>query len=89
MKKEEKDTKHDEASTEREEGAMSRRLAEMAEETIETGGKSSRKVMAEAGFSEELKRQLEERIAQSAFKSEHAAAFSQVDMPVRFKLLFN
>lgn len=61
---------------------MFRRLAEMAEETMETGGRSSRKVMSEAGFSEELKKQLEERITQSTFRSENAAAFSQIDMPV-------
>jgi hypothetical protein len=39
-------------------------------------------VMEGAGFSEELKKQLEERIAQSSFRSENAAAVSQVDMPV-------
>ncbi|KAL2007800.1 hypothetical protein VTN00DRAFT_7782 [Thermoascus crustaceus] len=66
---------------EKEEGAMSRKLAEMTEEAMLTGGRSARKNMQEAGFSEELKRQLEQRIADSSFKSDHAAAFSIVNMP--------
>lgn len=81
-KEEKKEEGHNEGTEKKEEGAMSRRLAEMAEETMETAGRSGRKVMEGAGFSEELKKQLEERIAQSSFRSENAAAFSQVDMPV-------
>jgi hypothetical protein len=66
------------------EGAMSRRLSEMAEETMDTGSKSDRKLMQDASFSEELKRKLEERIAQTAFQAENQQAFSEVNMPVRF-----
>src|ERR1700728_1270274 len=66
------------------EGAMSKRLSEMAEETMDTGSKSDRKLMQDAGFSEELKRKLEERIAQTAFRAENQQAFSEVNMPVRF-----
>jgi hypothetical protein len=62
---------------------MSRRLAEMAEETIDTGSKSDRKLMHDAGFSEELKQQLEERIAQTSFAAQNQRAASQVNMPVR------
>jgi hypothetical protein len=65
------------------EGAMSRRLSEMAEEKIDTGSKSDRKLMEDAGFSEELKRKLEERIAQTTFQAENQQAFSEVNMPVR------
>lgn len=65
-----------------EEGAMSRRLSEMADESMLEGGKSSRKNMLEAGFSEDLKKKLEERIAQSSFQSENSATFSLVNMPV-------
>jgi hypothetical protein len=54
----------------------------MAEESMDTGSKSDRKLMKDAGFSEELKKQLEERIAQTAFRAEHPQAFSEVDMPV-------
>jgi len=64
-------------------GAMSRRLEELTEQTIEESGARSKKAFEEAGFSEELKRQLEERIEMSEFKSDNAAAFAQVDMPVR------
>lgn len=65
-----------------EEGAMTRRLAEMAEETMDTGSKSDRKLMQDVGFSDELKKQLEERIAQTAFAGQNQQAASQVKMPV-------
>lgn len=61
---------------------MSRRLEDLTEQTIEESGAQSRKAFEEAGFSEELKRQLEERIEMSKFKSENAATLAQVDMPV-------
>ena len=70
----------------KEDGAMARRLSEMTEQAMLEGGRSARKNMREAGFSEDLKRELEERIAGSAFKSEHATAHSIVDMPVSFFL---
>ncbi|KIY00299.1 uncharacterized protein Z520_03984 [Fonsecaea multimorphosa CBS 102226] len=66
---------------EEQQGAMSRRLAEMAEETMDTGSKSDRKLMQDAGFSEELKMQLEERIAQTSFAAQNQQAASQVTMP--------
>jgi hypothetical protein len=61
---------------------MSRRLSEMADETMDTGSKSDRRLMEDAGFSEELKRKLEERIAQTGFQAEHQQAFSEVNMAV-------
>lgn len=63
-------------------GAMSRRLADMTDETLESGGRTARKAVQEAGFSEELKKRLEARIQDSTFKSGNSAAFAQVDMPV-------
>jgi hypothetical protein len=54
----------------------------MAEEAYLEGGRSARKNMQEAGFSDELKAKLEERIASSSFKSDNAAVFSIADMPV-------
>ena len=66
---------------------MSRRLAEMAEETMDTGSRSDRKLMQDAGFSEELKRQLEEKIAQASFTSPNQRAASEVNMPVRWFFL--
>ena len=64
-------------------GAMSRRLAEMAEETMDTGSKSDRKLVQDAGFSEELKRQLEDKLAQTSFAAQNQRTASQVAMPVR------
>lgn len=61
---------------------MSRRLAEMTDESIEQGGRSAQKAVEEAGFSEELKRRLEARITDGKFKIKNAAAFAQVNMPV-------
>ncbi|KAL1970639.1 hypothetical protein VTN77DRAFT_4283 [Rasamsonia byssochlamydoides] len=69
------------ASETAEEGAMSRRLAEMTEQAMLEGGRSARKSIQEAGFSEELKRQLEERVKETSFKSEHASAISVANMP--------
>lgn len=63
-------------------GAMSRRLSEMTEENIEHGGRSARRAVDEAGFSEELRRQLEAKIADSNFRNENPAAFAQLNMPV-------
>ena len=66
-------------------GGMSRRLAQMTDETIEQSGRNARKAFAEGGFSEELKKRLEERIQETSFKSDNSAAFAQVTMPVRCK----
>lgn len=63
---------------------MSRRLADMAEETMDSGSKSDQKLMKEV-FSDELKKQLEERIAQTSFSGQNQRAASQVNMPVRWK----
>ncbi len=65
-----------------EQGALSRRLSEMAEETMNTGSKSDRKLMQDAGFSDDLKKQLEDRIAQTSFPAQNQRAASQVNMPV-------
>jgi hypothetical protein len=55
----------------------------MAEETMDTGSKSDRKMMQDVGFSEDLKKQLEGRIAQSAFQAENQQAISVANLPVR------
>ncbi|KAJ9651358.1 hypothetical protein H2198_009360 [Neophaeococcomyces mojaviensis] len=74
-------TKRNDNGSKEERGAMSRRLAEMAEETMDTGSKSDRKLMSDAGFSDDLKQQLEERIAQTALNAQHQQTLSQVTMP--------
>ncbi|MCJ1290967.1 hypothetical protein MMC34_002509 [Xylographa carneopallida] len=60
---------------------MSRRLEDMTERVFDYGGRGAQKSVQEAGFSEELKRTLEARIANSSFKSANQAAFAQIDMP--------
>ena len=69
------------AST-KEEGAMSRRLSEMTQEMIRSEGKRGRKAMEDAGFSEELRKQLEDKIAKTAFRAENQQAFSVAEAPV-------
>ncbi|KAF2164638.1 hypothetical protein M409DRAFT_25033 [Zasmidium cellare ATCC 36951] len=53
----------------------------MSEESLETGGRSARKAVEEAGFSEDLKRELEKKVADASFRSDNASAFAQVSMP--------
>ena len=65
----------------KEKGAMSRRLEEMAYEGLEASGTRADKYIAESGFSEDLKRKLEARIADSQFKSDNAASISVANMP--------
>ncbi|KAI7106599.1 hypothetical protein KC365_g5810 [Hortaea werneckii] len=65
----------------KEQGALSRRLAQMSEESLETGGRSARKAVEEAGFSQDLKDELEAKIANASFKSEHANAFAEANLP--------
>ncbi|EFQ99959.1 hypothetical protein MGYG_02967 [Nannizzia gypsea CBS 118893] len=63
-------------------GAMSRRLAEMTEEAMTQGGSSARNnLQQETGFSEELKQRLQERIAETTFKNENAAAIAYANLP--------
>ncbi|KAI9733595.1 MAG: hypothetical protein M1834_003197 [Cirrosporium novae-zelandiae] len=73
--------KQSDQETKGEEGAMSRRLSDMTEQSLEEGGRSARKAVNEAGFSEELKRQLEDRIAGTDFRNENASAFAQANLP--------
>lgn len=60
---------------------MSRRLRSMSEESLESSPRSSGKMVEEAGFSEELRQQLEQRIASANFKAEHRSAFAEVEAP--------
>lgn len=61
---------------------MARRLSEMTEDALMEGGRSAQKNIQEAGFSEDLKAKLAERVAASTFKNDYAAAHSIVNMPV-------
>lgn len=60
---------------------MTRRLESMSEESLGTGGRSARKAVEEAGFSEELKARLEAKLADASFKSDNASAFARVNLP--------
>ncbi|EEA21654.1 hypothetical protein EYB25_007092 [Talaromyces marneffei] len=53
----------------------------MTEESLLEGGRSARKNLQEAGFSDDLKRALEEKIKATTFKSDNAQAFSVLDTP--------
>jgi hypothetical protein len=63
----------DGGAEEKEEGALTRRLRQMSEEALESGGHGALKAVEEAGFSAELKAQLEQRIAAANFRSSEAA----------------
>lgn len=69
-------------SDEPEQGAFSRRLEQMTEEALISNPRRSGKMVEEAGFSEDLKRRLEERIASGNASSTNQRAGSVVSMPV-------
>ncbi|EUC49121.1 hypothetical protein COCMIDRAFT_1984 [Bipolaris oryzae ATCC 44560] len=57
---------------EKEEGALTRRLRDMSEEALVSGGHGAIKAVEEAGFSPDLKAQLEQRIAAANLRSSEA-----------------
>jgi hypothetical protein len=70
----------DKPEHEPEQGAMSRRLAEATEDALLEGGRAGRKAIEEAGFSEELKARLLERVQAQKFQAEHSAAFAEAGL---------
>lgn len=60
---------------------MSQRLADMSEASLETGGRRAAKAVQEAGFDADLKHSLLERISNANFRSEHASAFAEAELP--------
>lgn len=62
---------------------MARRLSQMTEDAMLEGGRSAQRNMEAAEFSEDLKKQLEERVKADSFKNEYAAEHSILGMPVR------
>lgn len=60
---------------------MSRRLAQATEDALLEGGRAGQRAIEEAGFSEELKARLLDRIEGHQFKAENAAAFAEVELP--------
>jgi Domain of unknown function (DUF1992) len=63
------------------ESALSRRLEQMTDESLESGGHAARKAVQDAGFDEELRKRLEEKIASASIRAEHPEAFAQVQLP--------
>ncbi|ESZ94957.1 hypothetical protein SBOR_4640 [Sclerotinia borealis F-4128] len=61
-------------------GAMSRRLSEASEDALLEGGRAGRKAVEEAGFSEDLKARLLERVEASKFRVENASAFTEASL---------
>ena len=61
---------------------MSSRLKQMTNESLSHGGRGAKKFIEAAGLSDELIKQLEERIIDSALNSANPAAFAQMNMPV-------
>lgn len=59
---------------------MSRRLAELSEAILEEGGRSAQKVIEKAGFDEDLKNRLLERIAGTEFRNNNRQAFAQAKL---------
>lgn len=64
----------------REPGAMSRRLAEATEDALLEGGRAGRKAVEEAGFSDELKNKLLEKLEAAKFRAENASAFTEAGL---------
>lgn len=61
-------------------GAMTRRLQDLSEESLASSGRRARKAVEEAGFNEELKEQLLNRLADANFRAENPAAFAQAGL---------
>lgn len=68
---------------EAEQGAMSRRLEQATEDALFEGGKAGRRAVEDAGFSEELKAKLLEKVEASKFRSENVSAFAELEMTSR------
>lgn len=58
-------------------GPMSRRLEEATEEALLSGGSSGRRAIEDAGFSEELKEKLLDKVAGARFQQQYKGAFAQ------------
>ncbi|KAF4342564.1 hypothetical protein FBEOM_3482 [Fusarium beomiforme] len=79
-KTEKGEAKDDKKDKEKELGPMARRLEEATEEAIFTGGRAGRRAVEDAGFSEELKERLLNKIADATFKSANASAFAEAGL---------
>ncbi|KAL2214126.1 hypothetical protein CC79DRAFT_1328022 [Sarocladium strictum] len=62
-------------------GAMTRRLEEATEEALLTGGRAGQRAIEDAGFSDELKEKLFDKISEAKFRKQYAGAFATATMP--------
>ncbi|KAF9878126.1 hypothetical protein CkaCkLH20_04164 [Colletotrichum karsti] len=60
---------------------MSRRLEEATEEALLTGGRAGRRAVEDAGFDQELKEKLLDKVKTAKFQSDFASAFAEAGMP--------
>ncbi|KAI8311474.1 hypothetical protein K4K59_007368 [Colletotrichum sp. SAR11_240] len=60
---------------------MSRRLEEATEEALLTGGRAGRRAVEDAGFDQELKEKLLDKVQTAKFRSDFASAFAEAEMP--------
>ncbi|KAL7892658.1 hypothetical protein HDV63DRAFT_238634 [Trichoderma sp. SZMC 28014] len=67
-------------SPESEPGAMTRRLQEATEEALFSGGSAGKRAVQDAGFSEELKQKLLNKIADAKFQHDHSSALGAKDL---------
>ncbi|KFY31915.1 hypothetical protein V493_00673 [Pseudogymnoascus sp. VKM F-4281 (FW-2241)] len=61
-------------------GAMSQRLAQATEDALLDGGRAGQQAIEAAGFSDELKAELLDKIAGQQFKSDNVAAFTEAEL---------
>ncbi|GAB1312693.1 DnaJ homologue subfamily C member 28 conserved domain-containing protein [Madurella fahalii] len=64
-------------------GPMARRLEQATEDALLTGGRAGRRAIEEAGFDEELKAKLLDKVASAKFNVEHSSALSQAGITSR------
>lgn len=65
------------AAEKAEQGPLARRLEEATEEALLTGGSAGRRAIEDAGFSDELKEKLLDKIADAKFRKQYSGAFTQ------------
>jgi hypothetical protein len=60
---------------------MTRRLEEATEDALLTGGRAGKRAIQDAGFSDELKEKLFNKISDAKFRKQYSGAFAQATMP--------
>lgn len=63
---------------------MARRLEEATEEALLTGGRAGRRAVEDAGFSDELKSRLLDKIADARFREDNAGALREAGLTSKF-----